>query len=118
MVYVGIDVAKDFHECAILSQDKEVLLAPFSFSNTKEGFVYLKEMINLAGNADPLNVKIGLEATGHYSVALLSFLEHNGWRIIYLNPLSVAIPILLFISNTNKSNFCCKWAAFALVFSI
>ena len=87
MVYVGIDVAKDFHECAILSQDKEVLLAPFSFSNTKEGFVYLKEMINLAGNADPLNVKIGLEATGHYSVALLSFLEHNGWRIIYLNPL-------------------------------
>lgn len=90
MVYVGIDVAKDFHECAILSQDKEVLLAPFSFSNTKEGFVYLKEMINLAGNADPLNVKIGLEATGHYSVALLSFLEHNGWRIIYLNPLSVA----------------------------
>lgn len=45
MIYVGIDVAKDKHNCFITNSDGEVLFKSFTISNTRKGFVkpYLKE---------------------------------------------------------------------------
>ena len=70
MIYVGIDVAKDKHDCCILGSDGEILFSPFSFPNNRQGFDELYEKIgSLTG--DLSNVKVGLEATGHYSINLL-----------------------------------------------
>lgn len=38
MIYVGIDVAKDKHDCFITNSDGEVLFKAFTFSNNREGF--------------------------------------------------------------------------------
>ena len=38
MIYVGIDVSKDKHDCCILSSDGQVLLKPFSILNNLDGF--------------------------------------------------------------------------------
>ena len=38
MIYVGIDVSKDKHDCCILSSDGQVLLNPFSILNNLDGF--------------------------------------------------------------------------------
>ena len=45
MIYVGIDVAKDKHDCCILGSDGEILFSPFTIQNTLQGFDQLYEKI-------------------------------------------------------------------------
>ena len=80
MIYVGIDVAKDKHDCYISDSDGVELYAPFIVSNTKEGFEDLFFKIKQVTD-DLTKVKVGLEATGHYSYNILGFLDvcsHDG----------------------------------------
>lgn len=46
MIFVGIDVAKDKHDCFIISSEGEVLADVFTITNSKEGFKYLLQTIN------------------------------------------------------------------------
>ncbi len=86
MSYVGIDVAKDKHDCFITDSDGEVLFKSFSISNNRDGFETLFQRIESV--ADELNkVKAGLEATGHYSYNLLGFLLDKGLPTCVINPL-------------------------------
>ena len=43
MIYVGIDVAKDKHDCCILGSDGEILFSSFTIQNTLQGFDTLYE---------------------------------------------------------------------------
>ena len=63
MVYVGIDVAKDKHDCFIISSEGKVLAEVFTISNTMNGFRYLLEKIQSASTSQD-KIKVGLEATG------------------------------------------------------
>ena len=73
MVCVGIDVAKDKHDCFILSSEGEVLADVFTIANNLEGFETLLQRIRFCSRpAD--TIKVGLEATGHYSYNILGFL--------------------------------------------
>ena len=86
MIYVGIDVAKDKHDCCILSSEGEVLANAFTIPNSMEGFQLLLEKIH--GCVHPQDsIKVGLEATGHYSYNLLGFLLDSGLPTYILNPL-------------------------------
>ena len=38
MIYVGIDIAKDKHDCFITNSDGEVLFKSFTISNNPDGF--------------------------------------------------------------------------------
>ena len=38
MIYVGIDVAKDKHDCFIMNSEGEVLFKPFVIRNNRAGF--------------------------------------------------------------------------------
>lgn len=38
MIFIGIDVAKDKHDCFICNSDGEVLYDVFTISNTMDGF--------------------------------------------------------------------------------
>ncbi|MBR2038055.1 MAG: transposase [Lachnospiraceae bacterium] len=38
MIYVGIDVAKDKHDCFITNSDGEVLYKPYTIPNSKDVF--------------------------------------------------------------------------------
>ena len=86
MIYVGIDVAKDKHDCVITNSDGEVLAKAFSFSNNLDGFNTLLQRITSI-TIDFSNLKVGLEATGHYSYNLLGFLLNKGLNVYVLNPL-------------------------------
>ena len=86
MVCVGIDVSKDKHDCFILSSEGEVLADVFTIPNSMEGFQLLLEKIR--GCVSPQDsIKVGLEATGHYSYNLLGFLLDCGLATYVLNPL-------------------------------
>ena len=86
MIYVGIDVAKDKHDCFITNSDGEVLFKSFTIANNREGFETLSQRIKSVSN-DLTKVKVGLEATGHYSYNLLGFLLDNGLPTFVINPL-------------------------------
>ena len=55
MIYVGIDVAKDKHDCCILGSDGEILFSPFTFQNTLQGFDKLYEKKKLAVLTAPVD---------------------------------------------------------------
>ena len=86
MIYVGIDIAKDKHDCFITNSDGEVLFKSFTILNNQEGFENLFQRIESVSN-DLTKVKVGLEATGHYSYNLLGFLLDKGLTTYVINPL-------------------------------
>jgi transposase len=84
-ILVGIDVAKDKHDCFIMNSEGEVLAKSFTILNNKEGFDFLYEKIQSVSSSD--NIKVGLEATGHYSYNIIGFLLNKGLATFILNPL-------------------------------
>lgn len=86
MVSIGIDVSKDKHDCFILSSEGKVLADAFTVPNTMEGFTTLLERIQDCTTPQD-KIRVGLEATGHYSYNLLGFLLDNGLPTYVLNPL-------------------------------
>jgi transposase len=87
MFYVGIDIAKFKHDFCIISDTGEVIVPPTTIMNSKEGFTtLLKALSNLDRSYE---MRIGLEATGHYGSNLKIFLSSHGFQLIELNPLRV-----------------------------
>ena len=64
MIYVGIDVAKNKHDCFITNSDGEVLFKAFTITNNLYGFNELYQKIASVMD-DVTKIKVGLEATGH-----------------------------------------------------
>ena len=86
MICVGIDVAKDKHDCFILSSEGEVLADVFTIPNNAEGFDTLLQAIRRCSRPTD-KIKVGLEATGHYSYNILGFLLDKGLPTFVINPL-------------------------------
>ena len=86
MICVGIDVAKDKHDCFILSSESEALADVFTIQNNAEGFDRLLQTIRRCTRPED-KIKVGLEATGHYSYNILGFLLDKGLPTYVINPL-------------------------------
>ncbi|WP_050617610.1 IS110 family transposase [Intestinimonas massiliensis (ex Afouda et al. 2020)] len=86
MVSVGIDVSKDKHDCFILNSEGEVLADVFTIPNNMDGFTCLLQKIRDCTTSQD-KIRVGLEATGHYSYNILGFLLDNGLATYVLNPL-------------------------------
>ena len=86
MICVGIDVAKDKHDCFILNSEGEVLADVFTVPNNAEGFDTLLQTIRCC-TCPADKIKVGLEATGHYSYNILGFLLSKGLPTFVINPL-------------------------------
>lgn len=82
MVYIGIDIAKYKHFASVVSSDGKVIVKPFSFENSRQGFMKLVEEIE-----NFQDCLIGLESTGHYAENLIDFLYDRGYKIGVINPI-------------------------------
>ena len=85
MYFVGIDISKFKHDCAIVDEFGDVITPSWSFQNDREGFSLLKELLDALDGEK----KIGLEATGHYGQNLKLFLENNDFSFMEFNPLLI-----------------------------
>ena len=67
MIYVGIDVASQKHDCFLLRDTGEVFSKnPFTIKNDFEGYKKLHNSIqSFVEAAKDSNVRIGLESTGY-----------------------------------------------------
>lgn len=104
MIYVGIDIASEKHDCCILN-DKKERIESFSFPNTKPGFEMLLSICQK--NAPVEQTKIGLESTGIYGDNLTAFLRRNGYETRTFNPLLIKKSIqatTLRKTKTDKSD--------------
>lgn len=96
MIVVGIDIAKYEHVAALLDW-KPGPCSPsgkdgckiVKFRNDLNGF--LKLMTNIRGfSPDLSNVMVGMEATGHYWMALYAYLKKQGLANVFsINPMVV-----------------------------
>lgn len=81
MYYIGIDISKYKHDCAVIDWDGDVVTPSWSFTNDYEGFLQLKTFLcSLDGEK-----KIGFESTGHYAVNLKQFLVENHFSFVEFN---------------------------------
>lgn len=93
MYVVGIDISKYKHDCCIIDSDGCIVREPFSISNDKSG---LSELLNaLSSLSDQDDIRIGFEATAHYSLNLKLFLEKAHYSFMEFNP--------VLLSKFNKS---------------
>ena len=89
MIYVGIDIAKDKHDCYIVTSDGVLISDNLRITNTLEGFNTLYSIIS-SNCQVASDVRIGLESTGHYGINLENFLRTKGYQLTVFNPLAVA----------------------------
>lgn len=104
MILVGIDVSKDKHDCFIVNSDGEILFDSFTILNNMEGFDDLLEKIKSCSK-DFSKIKVGLEATGHYSYNLLGYLLNKGLPTFVINPLHTNLfrkSLILRQTKTDK----------------
>ena len=85
MYFVGIDISKFKHDCAIIDELGDVITPSWSFQNDCEGFSLFRELLDALDG----ETKIGLEATGHYGQNLKLFLESNSFSFMEFNPLLI-----------------------------
>lgn len=85
MYYCGIDVAKYAHTVVVLDEQGQIVTSAFPVTNDRAGFDgLLAQLAEYAGQ-----VQIGLEATGHYWLALYDLLIHQDYPVAVINPLQV-----------------------------
>jgi transposase len=83
VIAVGIDIAKRTHEACVMGQDGRQIGKGRRFHNTRRGVQALLD--DLQQLREPAT--IGLEATGHYWLALHEQLVQAGHAVQVLNPL-------------------------------
>lgn len=86
MLYIGIDIASQKHDCCMMTEEEKIL-DEFSFPNNVQGFAQLLEHIEALAARE--GVRIGLEATGIYGENLSAFLRQKGFELYTINPLLV-----------------------------
>ncbi len=84
MIYTGIDIGKDKHCIAAISETAEVLLKPAFVEQSHESFKRIDEGLRQIG--DPSQLKIGMEDSGHYWTHFFHFLSEAGWTVEPFNP--------------------------------
>lgn len=86
MFFVGIDISKFKHDCAVLDASNTSVVSSFSFENNAHGFMML---LNALSSLPKESTTIGFEATGHYGCNLKNFLLKNGYSFSEINPLLI-----------------------------
>jgi transposase len=82
MFIIGIDIGKRNHEATIIDQKGSIIGKSFRFANFITGFNRLMEAVRRTTDND---VVFGMEATGHYWLALYTHLRKKGFAIHVIN---------------------------------
>lgn len=85
MDFVGIDIAKRAHVVGIRREDGTPYGKAWEFSNDEGGFHLLLRRLDELDIAASSCI-VAMEATGHYWMALFSFLTDHGFKVAVINP--------------------------------
>ena len=85
MFAVGIDISKGKSTVAAISETKAVIYEPFDFFHTKSDIENLIEKLKSLGE----NIRVVMEATGHYHDAVVEYLYKADIFVSVVNPLLI-----------------------------
>ena len=93
-VTVGVDVGKGTHQAAGYDPAADRVVGRVTFPVSRAGFERFRLFLEqLAPELD--DILVGLEATGHYHLALVEFLAEHGYAVLLINPYqAAAVPPL------------------------
>lgn len=103
MFYVGIDIAKHNHEASIIDFDGKLLCESISFANSQKGCEKLIVMLERFSATKETTV-IGMEATGHYWLAVYSYLLDLGYDLKVINPIQSDAFRKMYIRQTKNDS--------------
>ncbi|MBR5914273.1 MAG: transposase [Selenomonadaceae bacterium] len=83
MYFVGIDIAKHFHEADIIDDSDKVVLKKLRFSNSHDGYNKLMDSVRKLDG----NFVFTMEAIGHYWFNLYAHLRQDNHTIHVINPI-------------------------------
>lgn len=89
MLFVGIDIAKNKHDMAVINSDGKVILKHLTFKNNTQGFDHLHSKIMELVHNHETDVYIAFEDTGHYGLNLQTFLRKYYINSYSYNPLLI-----------------------------
>ena len=88
MSYAGVDVAKADHVIGAVDERGSEPCKPMGFKNTSAGFERCEAWLEGVAES-PGDVLVGMEATGHYWMALYAFLASRGYGVVVIDPVQV-----------------------------
>jgi transposase len=97
---IGIDIGKSFHQATAINQSGQIIGGSVRFANTTTGAQLLLSRISSI-NLNNLPLVFGLEATGHYWLALFSFLTDKGFSVVVINPYQSDAWRKVYLSTTK-----------------
>ena len=100
MIYVGIDIAKHDHYCAITNELGEILYKPFLVKNDLASF---KDLELILSQYPISEIRIGYESTAHYANNLSYYFLNKGYHCQIINPYRTA-HLRKIIGNPNSKN--------------
>ena len=98
MYIVGIDIAKRFHEAAIIDKTGKIVVKRIRFANSHSGFLKLMEAVRKLDAP----AEFGMEATGHYWLPLYAHLRQDGQTVHVINPLQSDALRNMFLRQTKN----------------
>ncbi|MBR4261105.1 MAG: IS110 family transposase [Clostridia bacterium] len=104
MYYIGIDVSKYKHDCCVLSNSKDGIIAQFTFSNDANGFNELLKYLDSFNESN--NIRICFESTAHYTLNLKLALEKANYSFMEVNPILISKFIKSHSLRKTKTDVC------------
>lgn len=101
MFFVGIDIAKNSHEVAVINSNGDIVVKPFKFKNSLPGFEKLLSALNSL-SSDLSVFEFGMEATGHYWLNLYTKLIDLNLSVHVINPVQSDALRGLYIRQTKN----------------
>ena len=98
MYIVGIDIAKRFHEAAIIDSSGKLIVKRIRFANSHAGFLKLMEAVRKLDAP----AEFGMEATGHYWLPLYAHLRKENQIVHVINPLQSDALRNMFLRQTKN----------------
>ena len=97
MYFVGIDIAKRFHEAAVIDEQGKIIVKRIKFQNSHSGYCKLMEAVRKLEQP----VEFAMEATGHYWFSLYAHLRQDNQTVRVINPLQSDALRSMFIHETK-----------------
>ena len=88
-IVVAVDVGKTSAMVSVTDVARKRVLGPVEFAMTRSGLVAMVRGVS-AVVAPSAQVKVGVEAAGHYHRPVLDYRWPTGWEVLELNPAHVA----------------------------
>jgi transposase len=107
MYYCGIDVAKNSHTAIVIDEKGQIVESAQKIENDRKG---LNQLFGLLSPYEG-RILMGLEATGHYWLALFEMLTNQEYSLVVLNPMQVRAYRKMDIRKRKNDRLDAYWIA-------